>query len=185
MNEIKLADRYAKALFDLALEKDMLEKIRTDVALVSEVCRSNKEFIFFLRSPVIKESKKTAVIRALFDKKIEKMMLDFLVIITRNRRERLIPVIAGQFIEIYKTHKNIITAELTTAVSITDDLRKKIVDLIQKATHSEVDLLIKVDETIIGGFVVTFKDKQYDASILRQIQNLRQEFNINLYIKGF
>jgi len=185
MNEIKIADRYARALFDLALEKDMLEKIRTDIALVRKVCQENRDFINFLHSPVIKESKKIAVIRELFGKKVQEIMLGFMIIITRNRRESLLPVIARRFVEIYKTNKNIITVDLTTAVGISDEFRKRIVRLIEKATQSEVDLQYKIDESIIGGFVVTFMDKQYDASILRQIQNLRQEFNINLYIKGF
>ncbi|MBM3437468.1 MAG: ATP synthase F1 subunit delta [Bacteroidetes bacterium] len=185
MNEIKIADRYARALFDLALEKNILEKIYSDVLTVAEICRTNKDFILFLKTPVIKESKKVSVIQAIFENKLQEVMLAFLAIITRNRRESQIPVIARQFIEIYKSHKNIITAELTTAATLPEDLRKKIISIIKNATQCEVDLQQKTDESIIGGFVLSFKDKQYDASILRQIQNLRQEFNINLYIKGY
>jgi F-type H+-transporting ATPase subunit delta len=86
---------------------------------------------------------------------------------------------------VYKSFKNIVTAEVTTAATLTDELRTQIISIIQKATHAQIDLEQKIDESIIGGFILTFKDRQYDASILRQIQNLRQEFNINLYVKGY
>jgi F-type H+-transporting ATPase subunit delta len=185
MNEIKIADRYARALFDLALEKEMLEIIRVDMAIVGNVCITNKDFVLFLKSPVIKETKKIAILKSLFENKIQETLLNFLIIITRNRRESLIPVIARQFVEIYKEHKNIITAELTTAVDLSDELRERIIMMIKMATKSEVDLQLKKDESIIGGFIVTFGDKQIDASIQRKIQNLKQEFNINLYIKGY
>lgn len=185
MNELKIAGRYAKALFDFAKEKNIIESVKTDIMIISDVCRMSRDFILFLRTPVIKESKKVAVIRALFEGKIQETMLIFLNTITKNRRENLIPVIAKEFIEIYKAHKNIITAEITTATNLSNEVRDKIVGIIKKATRSEVELIHKTDDSIIGGFILAFKDKQYDASLLRQIQNLRQEFNINLYVKGF
>jgi F-type H+-transporting ATPase subunit delta len=185
MNEIKIADRYAKALFDLARERNMLENVYEDVLVVREVCRGNRDFILFLKTPVIKETKKVAVINALFKDKIGNPMQTFLVTITRNKRESLIPIIVKQFIEVYKSFKNIVTAEVTTAATLTDELRTQVISIIQKATHAQIDLEQKIDESIIGGFILTFKDRQYDASILRQIQNLRQEFNINLYVKGY
>ena len=50
---------------------------------------------------------------------------------------------------------------------------------------AEIDLTEEIDEELIGGFIVSTEDRQYDASVLRQIQNLNKEFDINLYIKGF
>ena len=66
-----------------------------------------------------------------------------------------------------------------------ESIRTKILTLLEKRANAEVDLKEKIDEEIIGGFVLSYEDKQYDASILRQIKNLRREFDINLYVKGF
>ena len=52
-------------------------------------------------------------------------------------------------------------------------------------SDSTIELTEELDEKLIGGFVLSFDDKQLDASILRQIKNLKKEFDINLYIKGF
>jgi len=185
MNEIKIANRYARALFDLALEMDILEKIRQDATVLNDVCKSNKDFVFMLRSPVIRADKKILVIKEIFGKHLQVLTLNFITIITRNRREQLLPEIFLQFIEIYKLHKNIITVEITTATQIDEVLQSKILTLLEKRAKATVDLKKKVNEDIIGGFVLAYEDKQYDASILRQIKNLRREFDINLYIKGF
>jgi F-type H+-transporting ATPase subunit delta len=185
MNETKIANRYAKALFDLTLEMDVLEKVRQDALLLNEVCNSNKDFVFMLRSPVIRADKKALIISEIFSKHLQEITLNFLLIITRNKREKLIPEIFIQFIEIYKIHKNIITVEITTAAQIDETLRKRILTLLEKRASAQVDLKEKIDEEIIGGFVLSYEDKQYDASIIRQIKNLRREFDINLYIKGF
>jgi F-type H+-transporting ATPase subunit delta len=153
--------------------------------LLHEVCNSNKDFVFMLRSPVIRVDKKSLVIREIFSKHLQEISLNFLMIITRNKRERLIPEIFTQFIEIYKVHKNIISVEITTVMKIDEALRTKILSLLEKRANATIDLTEKLDEEIIGGFVIAYEDKQYDASILKQIKNLRQEFDINLYKKGF
>jgi len=185
MNEIKIASRYAKALFDLTLEVSDLELVKKDMTLLQEICQSNKDFVFMLRSPVIRADKKALVIKEIFSKHLQEITLNFLLIITRNRREKLIPEISAQFVEIYKLYKNIISVEITTATQIDKDLRLKILTLLEKRANAQIDLTEKVDEDIIGGFVLSYEDKQYDASILRQIKNLRREFDKNLYIKGF
>lgn len=185
MNEVKIANRYAKALFDLSLELNNLEKVRKDIDLIHNVCQASKDFTLMLRSPVIRADKKALVISEIFSKKIEEVTLNFLLIITRNKREILIPEIVIQFIEIYKVHHNIITVGITTAVQLDEGTRSKILTLLEKRANAKIDLKEKVEEEIIGGFVLTYDDKQYDASILRQIKNLRREFDINLYIKGF
>lgn len=185
MKETKIANRYAKALFELAVETNKLEEVKADAELVYEVCNENKDFILMLRSPVIKPSKKVTILNGIFEKRTQDITTKFMSIITRNRREILIQDIAEQFIEIYKKYKNIISANLTTAAKIDSETKNKIIALLKKHTNAEIDLSEFIDEKLIGGFVLTFDDKQYDASLQRQIQNLKQDFNKNLYIKGF
>jgi F-type H+-transporting ATPase subunit delta len=184
MKEKKIAKRYAKALFDLAVEQNVLEKIKADALLINSVCTSNRDFMFVLRSPVIKEVKKIKIMKEIFGDKTQKMTMGFLNIITRNRREAFIPEIASQFIEIYKEFKNIITAQLTTAVELEASVSNKINSLLKVQTKAEIELHENVNDSIIGGFVLEFDEKQYDASIVKYLQNLRKEFDKNLYTKG-
>jgi len=185
MKESRIANRYAKALFELALEMNLLEAIKTDAALIDQVCQQNRDFVLMLRSPVIRSDKKLAVIKAIFEKHLQKLSYNFLEIIVRNRREELVSDIAQQLISIYKAYKNILSAVLTTAVEIDSETKQKILALLHKHTDAEIELNQKIDEKLIGGFILNFEDKQYDTSILRKIKNLHQEFDVNLYVKGF
>ena len=168
MKEKKVAKRYAKALFDLAVEQNILEKIKADALLVHSVCESNHDFMLLLRSPIVKEVKKIKIMEAIFGKDIQKMTMSFLSIITHNRRDGFIPEIAAQFIEIYKEHKNIITAQLTTAVHLGPEISNKVNSLLKEQTKAVIEL----------------DEKQYDASVVKYLQDLRKEFDKNIFTKG-
>jgi len=185
MRETRVANRYAKALFDLSIELKLLEQTRNDIELLHLVCKQNRDFVLMLKSPVIKETKKQAILKDIFEQKVHALTLKFLMVITQNRREQIIMQIAEQFIKIYKEYKNILPTTLTSAIKLDAETRDKIVQLLGERANAKIELTEKVDDEIIGGFILEFEDKQYDASILRKIKNLRHEFDVNLYIKGF
>ncbi len=185
MKETRVANRYAKALFELALEMNLTDQIRKDSELLLEVCAQNKDFVFMLRSPIIKDNIKISVINEIFSKKLQDLFLRYLAIIIQNRREEIIIAIAEQYIDIYKKHNNIISVNIETVIQIDKESRDKIISVLEKRTDTKVELTEELKEELIGGFVLSTEDKQYDASIQRQIKNLRKEFNENLYVKGF
>lgn len=185
MKETRVAHRYAKALFELAIEMNVLETIRSDSELIAKVCDENRGFVMMLKSPVIRADKKVAVIKAIFEKHLHELTYRYLVIIVKNRREELVRGIAKEFISIYKEFKNILPALLTTAVEIDKETKELILALLKKHTDATIELSEKINESLMGGFMLNFEDKQYDTSILRQIKNLHREFDVNLYIKGF
>lgn len=185
MRETKVGNRYAKALFELSIEMNLLEQVFADIKLFLQVCQQNRDFLLLLKSPVIHDKKKTAILREIFEKQVSELSIRFLELITRNRRESILPVIAEQFIKIYQEHKNILPTNLTTAVKLDAETRDKIVGLLGERAEATIDLTEFVDEELIGGFILEFEDMQYDASVQRKIKNLRKEFDVNLYIKGF
>jgi F-type H+-transporting ATPase subunit delta len=183
MQNTILAQRYAKALFELTLELKKLEEVRKDMAMLLETIAESKEFRHFLVSPVIQADKKTKVLKALFSGKMEEVTLKFMELLAKNRRESDLKIISEEFIEQYKEFKNITTVNLVTAVKISDSLKKEILEKISKYTGGTIDLIEEVDEKLIGGFVVSIEDTQYDASLLRVFNQLRKEFEENLYIR--
>ncbi len=185
MKEIKLASRYAKALFDFAIEQNVLEQVKDDMDLVVTVCKQNRDFRLMLDSPIIFTDKKETIITEIFGKHIQKISYHFLLIITRKNREALIDGIAKQFIEQYKEFKNITTAELATAVPLDPKVRENVIALLKEQTQGEIELIEEIKEEMIGGFVLSYSDFQYDASIKKQIKELKKEFATNLYIRGF
>jgi F-type H+-transporting ATPase subunit delta len=185
MNNSKISFRYAKALFDLAIEFDVLEKVNEDMLTLASVCKSNHDFTVMLNSPVIHEDKKHKIMGLVFGPSFTKLSITFLNIITRKRRESYLPVIARQFTGLYKEHMGITTVRIQSAFPIDEENRKRLTGLLEKMTNREIELIEEVKAELLGGFVITVADVQYDISIANRIQQLRKEFEKNLYIKGF
>ena len=183
MQSTLLAQRYAKALFELSQEMKQMEEVKKDMEMLLETLQESKEFKQFLVSPVVQADKKASVLHAIFQGKVAELTLKFFELLARNRREDNLKLIALEFIEMYKKFKNITTVTLKTAVKVSDKARKDILDKLARYTGGSIDLIEEVDGKLIGGFVVSIEDTQYDASLLRVFNQLRKEFDENLYIR--
>lgn len=180
-----ISKRYAEALLDLAIEMKNLDKIRDDMENIIKLCDSDREFKLFLRSPVIRPDMKITVLTRIFKGKVEDLTMKFIELIARHRREPILEQIANQFITLYKKHNNIITTYLTTATRISEDIKKMIIKLMEDQTKGNIELNEEIDEQLLGGFVLRFEDKQFDSSLRNRINQLKKEFEENLYIRGF
>lgn len=185
MKETKIANRYAKALFDLALEKGLIDQVKTDMDLVVSVCGQNKDLRQMLQSPIIFTDKKVAILKEIFEKSIQEMSYFFLIIITRKKREEIVDIIAQQFVHIYKEYKNITEAQLSTAIEVDQEIKTQLIALLKDQTKGEIELETIIEEDLLGGFVLNYDNKQYDASIQKQIKRLKQDFKKNLYVREF
>ena len=170
-----VASRYAKSLLDLSVEKGQLEAVYADMRQVQSVCEESREFINFLNSPIIKADKKIATIKAIFDGKLNAITSGFLTIVASKRRENVIPEKANEFIEKYRSHKNILTAVVTSANGLDAATKQKALDLVKSQLSGEVELVEKVNANIIGGFILKIGDKQLDKSVARQLSNLKKQ----------
>ena len=181
-----IAARYSRAFFELAVERNELEQVLRDMALISGLSKVNKDFRRMLKSPVISTHKKQVILRDIFKGHVAEMTSVYLSVITRKKREAYIDEIATEFVELYKDYKGILTTRLKSAAPVSDELRKEVVGLMNKKTGKEIDLVESVNEELIGGFILQWKDIQYDASILNQINKMKRELTrVNLYVKGF
>jgi F-type H+-transporting ATPase subunit delta len=74
---------------------------------------------------------------------------------------------------------------LKTAAKANDALVIQLKDILKKQLKANIDLVESVNPNLVGGFVLTYEDKQYDASIRRNINRLKKEYNINIYESKF
>jgi F-type H+-transporting ATPase subunit delta len=179
----RLATRYAKSLIDLAIEKGELEKVYADMQWLNGVCKSNKDFVNLLRSPVIKGDTKKKVLEAVTNGNISEMSAAFNRLLITKGRESNLPEISNAFITAYKEKKNIHTIKLTTAAPVNDAVKNAIVAQIKKTTgfqHLEVEE--KVDADLIGGFVLQIGDQLVDASIAYDLRAIAKQFENNDFI---
>jgi F-type H+-transporting ATPase subunit delta len=136
-----------------------------------------------LISPVIRPDKKIAVMDAVFRGKIEGLSMQFYHLLCHKRREKYLEGIAKQFIAKYKKHHNILVVEIRSAVPLSNELREKVVAIIETRSKGTVELNEIIDRSLIGGFIVSDEGRRYDASLTTTIKKLKKEFEENLYIR--
>jgi F-type H+-transporting ATPase subunit delta len=178
-----IADRYAKSLFELAIETGKLEEVKNDMGLFLDLIRDSAEFRHFLISPVVRPDRKIKVIDEIVKGKVGDLTQKFYHLIASKRREKYLAGIANAFIEKYKEHHNIVTVEIKTVNPLSQALRDKIVSVIEHRRGITVDLIETIDQSLIGGFIVSTGDVRYDASLATSVKKLKKEFEENLYVR--
>jgi F-type H+-transporting ATPase subunit delta len=169
-----VATRYAKSLLDLSIEKNVSDKVNNDMVQLSEICADSADLVSVLNNPTINAVKKGEVFSAIFKGKMEDVSLDFIQLITTNSRETLLPVIAQSFTKLYKAHNNILEVELVSAVALDEATKSKIMDKVKaKFDGATIQITEKIDESILGGFIVKIGDQQIDSSVASQLSNLK------------
>jgi F-type H+-transporting ATPase subunit delta len=180
----RLAGRYAKSLIDLAIEQDQLEAVYKDMQYLQAVCKSSPEFVNVMRSPVIKADKKQKILAAITGGKISELTASFNRLLVSKTREEYLQEIIVAFIAQYNSLKGIHTVKLTTAETVSEALKQAIVNKIKSETPLQhIELETAVNGELIGGFVLEFNNNLVDASIARDLRDIKKQFRENVYVR--
>lgn len=180
----RLAGRYAKSLIDLAVEKDQLAVVYNDMLFMQNICKASRELVILLKSPVIKADKKQQVLDAITKDKISVLTASFNKLMVSKGREDTLPEIVEAFIDLYNGIKGIHKVKLTTAYPVSEELKQSIVDKFTATTplqHIQLEAVVR--EELVGGFVLEFNNNMVDASILRDLKDLKKQFLENVYVQ--
>lgn len=186
MSATRIATRYAKSILDLSIEKGQMEQVHTDIQYLASAVK-NRDLYLLLKNPVVKSDKKMAILQQIFQGKISPLTLAYLNLLVQKGREMYIPEIAAELEAQYSAIKHITKVRLTTATPMDEkalaDLKHKLIT--SGAMSENVDVETKVDASLIGGFVLEFNNKRYDASVAHKLDTLKAEFKKNFYVKEF
>jgi F-type H+-transporting ATPase subunit delta len=183
MQNPRLAERYAKSLIDLSAELNQLDAVHEDMLSLQSICKQSREFVLMLNSPIINADKKHKIINAITDGKISKITQTFILLLCSKNRESNLPGIVTSFIEQFNKIKGIHKVKLTTAMAVSDEIKNSFIQKIKAATDIKIiELESKVNENLIGGFTLEMDGKLIDASILRDIKDVKKQFANNDYI---
>jgi F-type H+-transporting ATPase subunit delta len=183
MHNPRLAGRYAKSIIDLAVEKNQLDAVYADMKLILGICKSNPDFVAVLRSPIIKADKKGKIIASITTERVSGLTTAFITLLVNKGRETNLPEIADAYVSQYNKIKHIQRVTITTAVPISKEMQQSIVASVQAASgKNTIELEAIVDEDLIGGFVLETEGNLIDASILRDLKDVKKQFLNNDYI---
>jgi len=177
MNDSRISVRYSRALFQSALEKNILGKINQDMILIKDIC-TNPEIREFLSNPVIRPSKKTEILNDLLAKNVDNLTMSLVDLVVRNGREKYLPAIARVFVHNTMKYNGITESFLTTAVKMDAAIKKEISNLITELFKTKVDLKENIDESVIGGFILRVDDNYIDGSVRNKLRKIKKELGV-------
>ena len=184
MKSSRAAIRYAKALIQESIEVDSLESMYSDMQVVLNTFQENDNLKFLVESRVVKNSLKLSALKLIF-KNLSKLSLKFIDILYENNRIDLLETISFKFIELYKDHKGIQSALVTTAVPLNSEMKSEVLQVVSKLTNKQTILENKIDKTLIGGFILRVGDVEYNSSFKNKLKTIKRVFtkNTNLSIQ--
>ncbi|MFT7195893.1 MAG: F-type H+-transporting ATPase subunit delta [Marinoscillum sp.] len=176
MSSARIAARYVKPLFELAEEKKVVEAVKNDMLNFSQLCKTNREFNLMLKSPIITNLKKAAILVKIFDKKVNPLTLTFFTIIARKSREQYLSEIAEQFETYYNEKMGFQPATVTTTIKLDAAMKKAFEQLVTDITGKKPLLEEKINPELVGGYLLKLGDQQIDESISGQLKDLKLKF---------
>ena len=169
-----LAERYAGALVEVALENKQADQVKKELAAFAAMIRESAELHAFLSNPSIARASKHAAIEQLVARMgASRTLRNYLFVIVDQRRAGLLPEIEQAFSALLDARQGITQAMVTSAADLTANERAELDATLAKLTGRKVQAQFKTDPTLIGGAVVKIGSTIYDGSVRSQLDRLR------------
>ncbi|MEO1256406.1 MAG: ATP synthase F1 subunit delta, partial [Bacteroidota bacterium] len=146
----RIATRYATPILELAEEKKVLDAVKSDMESFVRICEESRDFSLMLKSPIIPHQQKAAILKKVFDGKVNELTLQAFDIVTRKNRENLLESIAQEFLQVYNVRKGLAEVSVTTSVELDLEMKKAFEKLAEDVTGKKPILKEKVDPEILG-----------------------------------
>src|SRR5262245_1193991 len=170
MSVATIANRYARALADVIIEKREVNEVLAELNQFAKLVAGHPQLHEVFASPVIAPENKRAVLNELLARlRLRQTTQNFLQLLLANNRLHQIEQMARALGKELDERTNIVSAEITTARAISEDERRLLHDKLRATTGKEVRLQFKTDPNIIGGVVARLGSKVYDGSIKNQL----------------
>ena len=167
----QVANRYAEAFYSLVLSENKVEEYKNDIDLVKSALDGVEGIKEFLASVKVGKEEKKKVLKDCLEGKVSKYTLNFLyVLVDKNR--------AVKYPEIFKEFRHLCNLELGIKEGVIESARPldetKIKELEETLSKDgqKVELINKIDKTLISGFRVVFENEIIDGSMKEKIKKM-------------
>jgi len=179
----KIAVPYARALFDFSVEQNIMHQITADFQNLEIFLNETSELTDYLDNPIVSQSAKRDVLKKTLQSQVNTETFKFLMVLVNRERINLLKSIIANYLElVYKT-ASIKMIEVSTAFAFTNLQKNMLIKKLKELTNArEIRLIITVDPSLIGGFLIKTDSKVIDFTVKNQLQNLAKHLNTVLEI---
>ena len=176
MAEQKVSARYASSLLDSAIEKNQLDVVSNDIDFISSVLKQNPSLDRMLENPIVKPELKSSILEEIFKSKINSETMEFILFVVKKKREEILSSILEKFKELRDIKLGFVNVNVSVASEFSDSQKNELQNKLQNVLKKKVRMSYKVDEKILGGFIVQAGDTVFNASIKHQLDLLKKHF---------
>ena len=164
---------YGDALFEVAMEESRLDEFFEAAKAVEKVLETSEDFNRLINHPKIGKEDKVKIVEDTLGTRIPKEMVGlFTLMVTKGRAEEMLSVLQ-YFIHLVKEEKKIGRADVTTAVALSDEQKRKVEKrLLETSVYESFEMNYQVDETLIGGMIIRIGDRVLDSSVKTKLYEL-------------
>jgi len=179
----KVAIPYARALFDFSVEKNIMHQITADFQNLETFLNESAELTEYLNNPIVSQSAKCDVLAKTLQSQINTETFKFLIILVNRDRINLLDSVITNYLELVYETASIKMIEVSTAFAFNNLQKNMLIKKLKELTNArEIRLIITVDSSLIGGFLIKTESKVIDFSIKNQLQNLAKHLDTVLEI---
>ncbi len=175
MNQLKIAKRYAQALFELGELESCAKEIHLDFQSLHQLMKTSDQLKDFFFHPLISFQKRQSILQTLFQDKIHPLLLRFLIFLIHKNRLSLIIPIEETFQKLFAESQDILSIKIFSAQTLLPQQEKMLPAKIKEKFQKNIQAEIFVDSSMIGGFKFQIKDEIYDLSIRSQIERFKNQ----------
>ncbi|NER24429.1 MAG: F0F1 ATP synthase subunit delta [Symploca sp. SIO1C2] len=177
-----MVEPYAEALMSLAQEHELTERFGEDVAGLLTILQESPDLQNLLGSPVVKAEDKKAILQGISNSlegdQLHPYMISFLNVLVDRRRILFLEGVIQEYQALLRKLKQTVLAEVTSAVSLTDEQHQSVREKVKEITSaSEVELDTKIDPELIGGVIIKVGSQVIDSSLRGQLRRIGLSLN--------
>lgn len=169
-----VSKRYARGLFELAKEKNVLDQVETGLNVVSQALKDVPEFETFLLHPQIDAAEKKEKLRNIFQDKISEYVLSLIFLLLDRGRTEAFAGIVEEYVKFANEARGVENAIAYSAVPLDEAQLKSISEQFGKKIGKTLQLTNVIDKSIIGGLVIQVGDLIYDGSVKNKLTRFKQ-----------
>ena len=173
LREPGLAQRYAEALLGAAVKRDAVDAVAEDLLALRALDERDPSLRHFLESPAVRDDAKRSLVEAVLGPKTNALSVRFLLLLMRKKRIRYLRDAAAAYQALVEERHGIVHARVTTAVVLDADESKRLIEALERRTGLQFVLEPHVDQAVIGGVVVQYRDQILDDSVRTRLTELR------------
>jgi F-type H+-transporting ATPase subunit delta len=180
---LKIAAPYARALFDFSVEKNIMHQITADFQNLDIFLNETPELVEYLNNPVVKQEAKSEILAKTLKSQINTETFKFLMILVKRDRINLLNAVITRYLELIYQTASIQMIEVSTASAFTNLQKNTLIQKLKELTNArEIRLIITVDPSLIGGFLIQTESKVIDFTVKNQLQKLAKHLDTVLEI---